>query len=136
MYACLACLWCKISPNERYAGTFTCQNWHTIFYQIWCILTCQLSHTWQKQHSCSVGCLICHFCQKWTNEPKLAETALLLSDSTPRIHSDPKSCLVWHMYTSCHLLWRVSCIHSLVPRPAYIALFPDLLHLQFFYGIL
>ena len=39
--------------------------------------------------------------------------------------AEMKSCLVCYMYTSCHLLWRASCMHSLIPRP------PVLDHLQY-----
>ena len=40
----------------------------------------------KQQHSCCVGRVTdVPFSEKWNNEPNLAETALLMSDSTPRI---------------------------------------------------
>ena len=69
-------------------------------------------------------CVICHFCQTWIEQQtKIGRTALLVSNSTPGYTVKPGLVLFATMYTSCHLLWRVSCRHSLVPRPS--------THLQF-----
>ena len=69
-------------------------------------------------------------------KPKLAETALLFCRVTnvcampanngttnqnwqkPSILNGAKSCLVCYMYTSHNVLWRASCMHSLIPRPS------------------
>ena len=91
-------------------------HFETIFNQLRHILTSiTCKPNWQKQHSCSVWWLTCHFCQKWDDKPKLAETTLLVSNSTPRIHSEASPLAV----TCCG--GRLACIAS----------FPGLLHLQF-----
>ena len=56
---------------------------------------------------------MCHFSQKWNHEPKLAEIELPVS--TPRIHSEAKSCLAATRRGG---------------RPAFIASIPGLLHLK------
>ena len=55
-----------------------------------------------------------------------AETVLLVSNSTPRIHSEASKDQV--LSCSCHLLWRASCMHSYVPRPCTSPVF---VHLQY-----
>ena len=59
------------------------------------------------------------FLPKRNNEPKLAETVLLVSDSTPRIHNEASK------DEAC------PCTLPLVVLGASMASFPGLLHLQF-----